>query len=212
MARGKSTLARIIAGIAKPTSGMVLVDGIDTENKAEFKTLRRTIGIVFQNPDTQIIFNNVHDDIAFALDNLELNNKEERIENALKEVGMQEYINSEAFDLSLGQKQRITIAGVLSIGTKIIVFDEPTAMLDSQGKEDVRQIIKRLKKAGFIIIYVTNIIEELLISDRVIMLEKGKITKEFYTKDILENIGFLKEHGIAVPSYFKSMIEVNEGC
>ena len=143
MARGKSTLARIIAGITKPTSGVVLVNDIDTENKAEFKTLRRTIGIVFQNPDTQIIFNNVHDDIIFALDNLELDNKEERIEKALKEVGMEKYINCEAFDLSLGQKQRITIAGVLSIGTKIIVLDEPTAMLDPQGKEDIRKIVKQ---------------------------------------------------------------------
>ncbi len=210
MARGKSTLARIIAGITKPTSGVVLVNDIDTENKAEFKTLRRTIGIVFQNPDTQIIFNNVHDDIIFALDNLELDNKEERIEKALKEVGMEKYINCEAFDLSLGQKQRITIAGVLSIGTKIIVLDEPTAMLDPQGKEDIRKIVKQLKEKGFTIVYVTNIIEEVLIADRVIVLEKGKVTKEFFTKEILENIEFLKENGIAVPRYFKSMIEVNE--
>ena len=210
MARGKSTLARIIAGITKPTSGVGLVNDIDTENKAEFKTLRRTIGIVFQNPDTQIIFNNVHDDIIFALDNLELDNKEERIEKALKEVGMEKYINCEAFDLSLGQKQRITIAGVLSIGTKIIVLDEPTAMLDPQGKEDIRKIVKQLKEKGFTIVYVTNIIEEVLIADRVIVLEKGKVTKEFFTKEILENIEFLKENGIAVPRYFKSMIEVNE--
>ena len=210
MARGKSTLARIIAGITKPTSGVVFVNDIDTENKAEFKTLRRTIGIVFQNPDTQIIFNNVHDDIIFALDNLELDNKEERIEKALKEVGMEKYINCEAFDLSLGQKQRITIAGVLSIGTKIIVLDEPTAMLDPQGKEDIRKIVKQLKEKGFTIVYVTNIIEEVLIADRVIVLEKGKVTKEFFTKEILENIEFLKENGIAVPRYFKSMIEVNE--
>ncbi|MCI9366345.1 MAG: ATP-binding cassette domain-containing protein [Clostridia bacterium] len=118
---------------------------------------------------------------------------------------MEEYIDEEAYELSLGQKQRITIAGVISISPKYIIMDEPTAMLDPEGKEDIRKIVKELKKQGFTIIYITNIIDEIFISDRVIMLEKGSIIKEFKTKDILENIEFLKEHGITIPKAIEIM-------
>lgn len=112
---------------------------------------------------------------------------------------MLEYINNEAYELSLGQKQRITIAGILSIKPKYIVMDEPTAMLDPEGKEEIQKIIKNLKKEGYTIIYITNIIDEIFISDRVVVLEKGKLIKEFKTQDILENIDFLKEKGIRIP-------------
>lgn len=118
---------------------------------------------------------------------------------------MEEYIDEEAYELSLGQKQRITIAGVISISPKYIIMDEPTAMLDPEGKEDIKKIVKELKKQGFTIIYITNIIDEIFISDRVIMLEKGSIIKEFKTKDILENIEFLKEHGITIPKAIEIM-------
>lgn len=112
---------------------------------------------------------------------------------------MLEYINNEAYELSLGQKQRITIAGILSIKPKYIVMDEPTAMLDPEGKEEIQKIIKKLKKEGYTIIYITNIIDEIFISDRVVVLEKGKLIKEFKTQDILENTDFLKEKGIRIP-------------
>lgn len=182
-----------------PTSGTILVDGIDTKDKTKFIELRKLIGIVFQNPENQIVFNNVHDDIIFALDNLGLDKKEERITNALKNVDMEDYIQKEAYDLSLGQKQRVTIAGILSIRPKFIVMDEPTAMLDPEGKNDIKKIVKKLKETGFTIIYITNIIDEILISDKIIVLEKGRILKEFETKDILENIELLKEKGITIP-------------
>ena len=123
---------------------------------------------------------------------------------------MEEYINKDAYDLSLGQKQRVTIAGVLSIKPKVIVMDEPTAMLDPDGKEDIKNIVRRLKEQGLTIIYITNIIDEIFLSDRVIVLEKGKISKEFYTKDILENIDFLKEKGIAVPKAIETMKKLEE--
>lgn len=147
----------------------------------------------------------MHDDIAFALDNLELDKKEERIQDALKKVGMEEYIQKEAYDLSLGQKQRITIAGILSIRPEVIIMDEPTAMLDPEGKEEIRKIIKRLKQEGFTIIYITNIIDEVLLSDRVIVLEKGKMIQEFATKNILDNLEFLKEKGITIPKVIEIM-------
>lgn len=112
---------------------------------------------------------------------------------------MERYLNKEAYELSLGQKQRVTIAGVLSIEPKVIVMDEPTAMLDPEGKNDVRKIVKELKEKGFTIIYITNIIDEIFLSDRVIVLENGKIAKKFCTNDILDNIDFLKQKEIAIP-------------
>ncbi len=172
--------------------------------------LRKKVGIVFQNPENQIIFNNVHDDMIFALDNLEIDNKEERIIDAIRQVQMEEYLNKDTYELSLGQKQRITIAGVLSIKPKYIVMDEPTAMLDPEGKEEIRKIVKKLKEQGYAIIYITNIIDEIFISDRVVVLEKGKIVNEFKTKDILENIQFLKDHKIAIPKIVELMEELKK--
>lgn len=195
---GKSTFGRLISGITYPSHGDILIDDINTKNKEKFIELRKKIGIVFQNPENQIIFNNVHDDLVFALDNLKIEDKEEKIDEALKRVGMYEYKNKEAYDLSLGQKQRITIAGVLSIAPKYIVMDEPTAMLDTAGKNDVREIVKNLKKSGFTIIYITNIIEEVYMSDRIIVLDKGKIVREFETKNISENIEFLRNNGFII--------------
>lgn len=112
---------------------------------------------------------------------------------------MSEYIDKEAYDLSLGQKQRVTIAGVLSVEPDIIIMDEPTAMLDPEGKEEVKNIVKRLKAKGFTVVYITNIIDEIFFADRVVLLEKGKIIKVFGRGEIEDNIGLLKEKGIAVP-------------
>lgn len=112
---------------------------------------------------------------------------------------MSEYIEKDAYDLSLGQKQRVTIAGVLSVEPDIIIMDEPTAMLDPEGKEEVKNIVKRLKAKGFTIVYITNIIDEIFLADRVVLLEKGEIIKVFGRNEIEDNIGVLKEKGIAVP-------------
>ncbi len=123
---------------------------------------------------------------------------------------MEEYIDKEAYELSLGQKQRVTIAGVLSVKPKYIVMDEPTAMLDPEGKEDIKKIVKELKNLGYTIIYITNIIDEIFISDRVIVMENGKIAKEFKTKEIIENIAFLKEKGIKIPKPIETMQKLRE--
>lgn len=148
--------------------------------------------------------------MIFALDNLGIEDKEERIKEALKQVQMEEYLENDTYELSLGQKQRVTIAGVLSIKPKYIVMDEPTAMLDPEGKEEIRKIVKELKELGYTIIYITNIIDEIFISDRVVILEKGSIIKEFKTKDILENIEFLKDHNITIPKIVELMEELKK--
>ncbi len=148
--------------------------------------------------------------MVFALDNLGIEDKEERIKEALKQVQMEEYLENDTYELSLGQKQRVTIAGVLSIKPKYIVMDEPTAMLDPEGKEEIRKIVKELKELGYTIIYITNIIDEIFISDRVVILEKGSIIKEFKTKDILENIEFLKDHNITIPKIVELMEELKK--
>lgn len=123
---------------------------------------------------------------------------------------MEEFIQKEAYELSLGQKQRVTIAGVLSIKPKYIIMDEPTAMLDPEGKEDIREIVKKLKEEGYTIIYITNVIDEIFLSDEIIVLEKGKLVKEFKIQEILENIEFLKEKGIKIPKAIETMQKLKD--
>ena len=199
MVLGKSTIAKIISGLEIPNKGQVVVDGINTSNKKEFLDIRKKVGVVFQNPENQILFNNVFDDIAFTLKNLGIENYKEKIENSLENLSMKEFLNSESYDLSLGQKQRVTIAGAVSAEPKYIVLDEPTTMIDPEGKEAVYSMIKSLKEQNYTIIYITNFIDEILMSDKIIVLEDGKIINTFAKKDILDNVEFLKEHGIKIP-------------
>lgn len=199
MVLGKSTLAKIISGLEAPNKGQVVVDGINTSNKKEFLNVRKKVGVVFQNPENQILFNNVFDDIAFTMKNLGIEDYKEKIENALEKLNMKEFLNSESYDLSLGQKQRVTIAGVVSAEPKYIVLDEPTTMIDPEGKEAVYSMIRQLKEQNYTIVYITNFIDEILMSDKIIVLEDGKIINIFAKKDILDNIEFLKEHGIKIP-------------
>ena len=199
MVLGKSTMAKLISGLEKPNKGQVLVDDINTSDKKSFLDIRRKVGIVFQNPENQILFNNVFDDIAFTMKNLKIENYKEKIEKSLKKLNMQEFLNSKIYNLSLGQKQRVTIAGAVAQEPKYIVLDEPTTMIDPEGKEAVYSMIKSLKEQNYTIIYITNFIDEILMSDRIIVIENGQILKVFAKKDILENVDFLKEHGIKIP-------------
>lgn len=209
---GKSTLAKLISGLEKPSSGDIIVNGIDTKSKKEALELRRNIGIVFQNPENQIIFNKIYDDIEFGMKNLSVNSKDTKniIASALQRVGMQDYIKGETFELSLGQKQRIAIASVLALNTKIIAFDEPTTMLDPEGKKAIYDILESLKQQGYTIIYITNAIDEILLSDRVIILKNKQIQKEFYKKDILNNIETLKELDIGLPAILQIVEKLKE--
>lgn len=196
---GKSTLAKLIAGIVKPTSGEVLIEGNSTKKKENFLPIRKDVGIVFQNPENQIIFNSVEDEIRFPLENLKIGDVEEKITKALKKVGLEGKEKQEAYTLSLGQKQRLTIASVLAMETKYIVLDEPTAMLDPKGKEEVYNIVKELKQEGYSIIYITNIIDEILLSDEIWVMEEGSIKATFEKKDILEHIQEIEQSDIKIP-------------
>lgn len=206
---GKSTFIRLISGLIKPSKGKILVDDIDVNDKKMFKSVREKIGIVFQNPDNQILFNRVYDDINFALKNLELDNPDERIKSSLKKVDMEEFENFDTYQLSLGQKQRINIASVLAVKPKYIILDEPTTMIDSKGKEKIYEIIKDLKKEGFTIIYVTNNINEILISDRIVMMENKKVKTAFKKVEILDNINLLEESEIRVPEIIRIIMKLN---
>lgn len=207
---GKSTLAKLIAGIVKPSEGEILIDEIDTSKNKNFEIVRKKIGIVFQNPDTQILFNNVTTDMQFALNNLKIEDKEQKISNALKQVDMYEYKNSDSFELSLGQKQRVNIASVLAIDTKYIVLDEPTTMIDSYGKEKIYNIIKELKKKQKTIIYITNNMNEILLADKVIVIENGKIKYYLDKADILNNPNILEQCEIKVPEVIEIALRLKK--
>lgn len=197
---GKSTLAKLIAGIMKPTKGNIFVDEINTRNKKEYINLRKKIGIVFQNPENQIIFNNIYDELSFALKNLKLDDIDLRIEEALKKVKIKKSQIGDLDELSLGQKQKITIAGVLAINPDYIVFDEPTTMIDSEGKEAVYKIITTLKEKGYTIIYITNNTEEIMLADKIMILDDGKIVEEIQKQEIVEKVDILKKYNLKIPT------------
>lgn len=199
MVHGKSTLAKLIAGIIKPTEGEVFVEGKNTRKKEDFLSIRKEVGIVFQNPENQIIFNCIEDEMQFPLENLKIENTQTKITEALKKVGLEGKEKQEAYTLSLGQKQRLTIATVLAMQTKYIVLDEPTAMLDPKGKEKIYEIVKKLKQEGYTIIYITNIIDEILLSDEIWVMEEGRIKNSFAKGDILEHIKEIEESDIKIP-------------
>jgi energy-coupling factor transport system ATP-binding protein len=212
MALGKSTFARILAGIDKPTSGEVLLDNINTKSKKDFIDIRKNIGIVFQNPENQIVFSKVFDDIAFTLNNLGIKKEEqeERICESLEKVDMSAYIKEDSHELSLGQKQRIAIAGVLATKPQIIIFDEPTTMIDSEGKVKIYKILKQLQKEGHTIIYITNIIDEIILADRVIVMDNGQVAHRFELKSITENEEIFERYGIEKPFIIKLSKKLKE--
>lgn len=168
---GKSTILNLMAGMINPKKGSVLVDGINTKSKKDFLLIRKKVGIVFQNPENQILFPNVYEDLEFALKNLNLDDHKTRIENALNVVDMGEYIDKDTYDLSLGQKQRINIASILAMNPKYLLFDEPTTMIDSKEKQNIYNCFLRLKKQGYTIVFVTNNVNEILLSDKILVVE-----------------------------------------
>jgi energy-coupling factor transport system ATP-binding protein len=196
---GKSTLARLIAGIDRPRGGQCTVNNISTKSKKSFLELRKTVGIVFQNPENQLVFEKARDDIAFGLKNLGLGKQEiqNRIDEIVKTLKIEHFTNS--FELSMGQKQRLAIASVLAMKPQCLIFDEPTAMLDPKGKKDIHNIIVDLHKQGMTIVYVTNIIDEVLRADRIIILEQGCIKYEFMRDELFDNINELKKLGLEMP-------------
>ena len=193
---GKSTLARLFNGLLLPDSGSVTVFGMDTKDEKQIYSIRSSVGMVFQNPDNQMVASVVEDDIAFGPENLGLPRDEiiRRVDRALEQVGMSEYRKSTPFRMSGGQKQRLAIAGVLAIRPKVIVLDESTAMLDPKGRREVMDVIHALnKEEKMTVIHITHYMEEVLEAERVIVMDGGKINAIGTHKQLLKENAIYRE-------------------
>lgn len=204
---GKSTLLKLIAGIIKPSKGNIFIDDINIFKR---KDLRKEVGIVFQNPDTQILFPKVSDDIEFALKNLGVENRKQRIQNALKKVNLSDKEQNDTYTLSLGQKQRINIASILAIEPKYILLDEPTTMIDSKEKDNIYKIIEQLKKENKTVIFVTNNINEILLSDKIFILEDKNIKHIINKNELLENTQILQNCEIRIPDVIEIILRLKQ--
>ena len=199
---GKSTLARCLNGLLLPTEGKILVDGMDTNDDDLIWDIRKKIGMVFQNPDNQIVSSMVEDEVAFGPENIGIENPElrKRVDNALKSVGMYEYRNREAHKLSGGQKQRIAIAGAVAMRPDCIVFDEPTAMLDPKGRSQVMKVIRELNDQGITIILITHFMEEVAEADRVLVMKSGKLLADSVPEDVFADTNLIESAGLEIPA------------
>ena len=199
---GKSTLAKHFNAILLPTSGRVLVDGMDTADEENLLRVRGTVGMVFQNPDNQIVANVVEDDVAFAPENLGVEPQEirRRVDEALKQVGMYKYRTHAPHLLSGGQKQRVAIAGVIAMRPKCIVLDEPTARLDPSGRREVVSTALRLcREQGITIVLITHHMDECIDADRLLVMSGGHVIADGKPKDVFAQRALLESEGLAVP-------------
>ena len=210
---GKSTLAKNFNGILLPTGGKVYACGIDTAQSDKILEIRRNMGMVFQNPDNQIIATVVDEDIAFALENLGVPHDEmvQRVDEALEIVGMTEYKNHAPHRLSGGQKQRVAIAGIIAMRPKCLIMDEPTAMLDPKGRKEVMATIKRLKsEQGVTVVLITHYMDEAVQADRVIVMDDGKILVDGTPEYVFQNVGLLHSVALDVPQAAELMYKLRE--
>jgi len=198
---GKSTLAKHLNGILTPTHGTVTVDGLNVADDAVLKQLRQTVGMVFQNPDNQIVATVVEEDVAFAPENLGVPPEiiRERVDEALRTVDMAKFAKHAPHQLSGGQKQRVAIAGVIAMLPKVIVLDEPTAMLDPKGCAEVMRTVKKLNKDGSTIVYITHYMEEAAEADRVIVMDGGRIIMDGTPREVFCRVDEMKAVGLDVP-------------
>lgn len=199
---GKSTLAKHLNAILLPTSGKVTVDGIDTADDLQLFELRQRAGMVFQNPDNQIVSSVVEEDVAFALENLGVPYEEmrQRVDDSLKAVNMYEYRFHSPAQLSGGQKQRVAIAGIIAMRPKCIILDEPTAMLDPQGRKEVMSAVREMnRKYGITIVLITHYMEEAVQCDRVVVMESGRIIMDNIPEKVFSQVELLRKIGLDVP-------------
>ena len=199
---GKSTLAKHLNAILLPEGGTVTVYGLDTKQEENLLAIRQQVGMVFQNPDNQIVSNVVEEDVAFAPENLGVPSEEirRRVDEALEAVGMAAYKKHAPHLLSGGQKQRVAIAGVLAMQPKTIVLDEPTAMLDPQGRQEVVSIVEKLsREQNITVILITHHMDEAICADRVIAMDDGKIIADGTPKDVFTKIDLLQSVGLTAP-------------
>ena len=210
---GKSTLAKHFNSILLPTGGKVYVCGIDTSNEERILQVRRNVGMVFQNPDNQIVANVVEEDVAFGPENLGIASPEirHRVNKALKQVGMYEYREHAPHLLSGGQKQRIAIAGVIAMEPKCIVLDEPTAMLDPRGRREVVETLGRLnKEKGITVVLITHHMDEAAKADRVVVMHKGGVAADGTPEEVFSQVELLHNIGLAAPESVELCWELNK--
>lgn len=210
---GKSTLAKHMNALLLPSGGKVYVDGMDTMDPEELWNIRNKAGMVFQNPDNQLVATIVEEDVAFGPENLGIESSEirKRVDESLKRVGMYEYRKHAPHLLSGGQKQRIAIAGILAIRPDCIVLDEPTAMLDPSGRKEVIDTIKYINEHyGITIVLITHYMEEAVEADRIVVMDKGKLIMEGTPREIFSKVPKMKEIGLDVPQMTELAYELNE--
>ena len=210
---GKSTLAKHFNSILLPTGGKVYVCGIDTSNEDRILTVRRNVGMVFQNPDNQIVANVVEEDVAFGPENLGIASPEirRRVDSALKQVEMSEYREHAPHLLSGGQKQRVAIAGIIAMEPRCIVLDEPTAMLDPRGRREVIDTIGRLnREKGITVVLITHHMDEAAKADRVVVLNKGKVAADGTPQQVFAQVELLHSLGLASPETVELCWELNK--
>lgn len=199
---GKSTLAKHLNGILLPTGGKVYIDGMDTADEEHIFDIRSSAGMVFQNPDNQIVAAVVEDEVAFAPENLGIESSEirRRVDKCLEIVNMTEYAKSAPSKLSGGQKQRVAIASVLAMEPEYIILDEPTAMLDPKGRKEVMKTIRELnRKRKMTVVLITHYMDEAALADRVVVMEKGKVIIDDVPKKVFSEVEKIKETGLDVP-------------
>lgn len=199
---GKSTLAKLFNGLLKPDKGKVVVDGFSSDDEKFLFEIRKRVGVVFQNPDNQLVASIVEDDVAFGPENLGVKREEigERIDFALRSVEMERYRKSSPERLSGGQKQRIAIAGVLALKPEIIVFDESTAMLDPKGRREVLSVAEKIKKEGVAVILITHYMEEAVKADKVYVMNEGKIVISGTPEEVFSQKEEIKKIGLELPA------------
>ena len=199
---GKSTLAKHFNALLLPSKGQVFVDGVSTANPDNHWQIRQTAGMVFQNPDNQIVATTVEEDVAFGPENLGLPSAEirRRVDEALEVVGMTAYMQHAPHLLSGGQKQRVAIAGVIAMRPKCLIFDEPTAMLDPRGRSEVLETVSRLnREEGITVVYITHFMEEAVAADRVVALDRGTVVMDGSPREIFQQVQKLRSLGLDVP-------------
>lgn len=210
---GKSTLAKHFNAILVPTEGEVIVNGLSTADEDRILDIRRSVGMVFQNPDNQIVASVVEDDVAFAPENLGVPPEEirKRVDNALKQVDMYEFRMHAPHLLSGGQKQRVAIAGVIAMEPEVIILDEPTAMLDPKGRSEVIETVTRLcREKGITVVLITHHMSECIGADRLIVMSGGRIVADGSPEDVFSQVELMRDEGLSVPATTELIYELNK--
>ncbi len=210
---GKSTFAKHLNGILLPTGGKVWIDGMDSADEEKLLDIRRTVGMVFQNPDNQIVANVVEDDVAFGPENMGVPAEEirQRVDEALRDVGMYEYRSHAPHLLSGGQKQRVAIAGIVAMRPRCIVLDEPTAMLDPLGRREVLETIHRLnRELGITVVLITHHMDECIGADRLIVMSDGEIIADGTPREVFPQVELMRSNGLDVPATVGLLYELKK--